>query len=178
MVLCERDKVVLQDEAGALSPWCPTILQSGFEIKATLKSIAPLSILLQSGNATPVRTDLRTHDNIRSCCSKTSIRQIINAKAATEAHRGGVNSPASQPTASVFIGYTAKDATSVHPQVEHSKVRFSNPALPGEMRANLIRCLHTGHIGRSLMEAVLHDPRNILIYPPRNLILKRELANV
>jgi hypothetical protein len=81
--------------------------------------------------------------------------QAASPTKATDAHRGGFNSPANQPTASVFIGSTAKDATSVHPQVEHSKVRFSNPALPGEMRANLIRCLHTVHIGRSLMDAVL-----------------------
>jgi hypothetical protein len=34
-------------------------------------------------------------------------------------------------------------------------VRSSNPRGPGEMRANAIRCLHTGHIGRSLVEAVI-----------------------
>jgi hypothetical protein len=44
-------------------------------------------------------------------------------------------------------------------------VRFSNPALPGEMRANAILCLHTGHIGRSLIHAVIPWPRRILIYP-------------
>lgn len=87
-------------------------------------------------------------------------------------YRGGFSSPASQPTASVFIGSTAKDATSVRSQVEHSKVRFSNPALAGEMRANAIRCLHTGHIGRSFIRAVPHWLQKILITPPRNLIQK------
>lgn len=83
----------------------------------------------------------------------------------TPAHRGGFNSPASQPTASVFIGSTANDAVSVRSQVEHLNVRVSNPDLPGEMRANAIRCLHTGHIGRSLIHAVIHCPQRILIYP-------------
>ncbi|MGY3075834.1 hypothetical protein ACVWZZ_002205 [Bradyrhizobium sp. LM6.10] len=39
----------------------------------------------------------------------------------------GFSSPASQPTASVCIGSTAKLTTSVRSQVEHSKVRSSNP---------------------------------------------------
>ena len=82
----------------------------------------------------------------------------LTHRAATELYRGGFNSPASQPTASVFIGSTGKNATSVHPQVEHSKVRSSIPLWPGEMRANAIRCLHTGHIGRSLVEAVIPEP--------------------
>ncbi|MGY4427857.1 hypothetical protein ACVWWO_000334 [Bradyrhizobium sp. F1.13.1] len=50
---------------------------------------------------------------------------------------------------------TAKRRTSVRLQVEHSKVRSSNPRGPGEMRANAIRCLQSGHIGRSLFEAVI-----------------------
>lgn len=95
----------------------------------------------------------------------SSIRPRPSHRAATELYRGGFNSPASQPTASVFIGSTAKETNSVRSHVEHSKVRFSNPALPGEMRANAILCLHTGHIGRSLIHAVIPWPRRILIYP-------------
>jgi hypothetical protein len=34
-------------------------------------------------------------------------------------------------------------------------VRSSNPRSPGEMRAKAIRRLHTGHIGRSLVEAII-----------------------
>ncbi len=75
----------------------------------------------------------------------------------TEFQFGGFSSPASQPTASVCIGSTAKRTTSVRSQVEHSKVRSSNPRGPGEMRANAIRCLHTGHIGRSLVEAAIPE---------------------
>jgi hypothetical protein len=66
--------------------------------------------------------------------------------------RGGRSSPASQPTASVIIGSTATKLFSVLSQVEHSKVRSSNPRSPGEMRANAILCLHTGHMGRSWIE--------------------------
>jgi hypothetical protein len=36
-------------------------------------------------------------------------------------------------------------------------VRSSNPRGPGEMRANPIRCLHTGHIGRSLVERAIPE---------------------
>lgn len=135
------------------------------EITATLKSIAPPSILLQSGNASLVSTHLRTHDSTTFVLLDAAITQHPRRKAETEAHRGGFNSPASQPIASVFIGSTANDAISVRSQVEHSKVRFSNPALLGEMRASAIRCLHTGHIGRSFIRAVVHWPRKTLIYP-------------
>ncbi len=75
----------------------------------------------------------------------------------TEFQFGGFSSPASQPTASVCIGSTAKRTISVRSQVEHSKVRSSNPRGPGEMRANAIRCLHTGHIGHSLVEAAIPE---------------------
>lgn len=68
-------------------------------------------------------------------------------------YRGGFNSPASQPTASVFIGSTVKDITSVRSQAEHSNVRSSNPRSPRETRANAIRCLHTGHMGRVFRDA-------------------------
>jgi hypothetical protein len=114
-------------------------------------------------NATQVPAHHCTHD------STTFVLPIGHSSGCstncTQAHRGGFNSPASQPTASVFIGSTANDAVSVRSQVEHSNVRFSNPDLPGEMRANAIRCLHTGHIGRSLIHAVIHWPQRILIYP-------------
>ena len=40
-------------------------------------------------------------------------------------------------------------------QVRHSKVRSSKPRLPGEIRANPILCLQTGHIGRSTKEEAL-----------------------
>lgn len=42
-------------------------------------------------------------------------------------------------------------------QVEHSKVRSSNPRSRGEMRASAIRCLHTRHMGRSLVEAAIPE---------------------
>src|SRR5439155_18260803 len=89
-----------------------------------------------------------------------------------ERHRGGFSSPASQPTVSVCIGSTAKRTTSVRSQVEHSKVCSSNPRRPGEMRANAIRCLHTGHIGRSLIEAVIPEPRGSGSYDVRSRSLQ------
>ena len=65
--------------------------------------------------------------------------------------RGGLSSPANHPTASVCIGSTDMETCSVRSQVEHSNVRTSKPRSPGEMRASAIRCLHVGHIGRSLV---------------------------
>jgi hypothetical protein len=50
----------------------------------------------------------------------------------------------------------------VRSQVEHSKVRSSNPRSPGEIRAKAIRSLHTGHIGRSLMESMRRTSRRRL----------------
>jgi hypothetical protein len=138
-----------------------------------VKSIAVRSMLSQSGNATQVPAHHCTHDSARFVLPiGHSSGCIINC---TQAHRGGYNSPASQPTASVFIGSTANDAVSVRSQVEHSNLRVSNPDLPGEMRANAIRCLHTGHIGRSLIQAVIHWPQRILIYP--NPISKRQMVS-
>src|SRR6266404_981376 len=67
-------------------------------------------------------------------------------------HIGGLNSPASQPTASVFKGSTGKETSSVRWQVLHSKVRRSNPRWPGEIRPKPILCLQVGHIGRSTVE--------------------------
>lgn len=56
------------------------------------------------------------------------------------------------------------ESFSVRPQVEHSKVRSSNPRSPGEIRAKAIRCLQTGHIGRSLLEAAIpKSPGPIMI---------------
>jgi hypothetical protein len=71
------------------------------------------------------------------------------------AYRGGFNSLASQPNASVFRGSTGKDIFSKRWQVEHSNVRSSKPRFPGETRANLNRCLQVGHIGRSIVEPKL-----------------------
>ena len=65
--------------------------------------------------------------------------------------RGGLSSPASQPTASVFMGSTDIETCSVRSQVEHSNVRTSKPRSPGAIRASAIRCLHAGHIGRSFI---------------------------
>jgi hypothetical protein len=73
----------------------------------------------------------------------------LASQAAWRRQRGGRSSPASQPTASDFIGSTAKAIFSVRPHVEHSKVRSSEPRSPAEIRAKAILCLHTGHIGRS-----------------------------
>src|SRR6476469_8495467 len=73
--------------------------------------------------------------------------------------RGGLSSPASQPTASVLSGSTGKQTISVRWQVPHSKVRCSTPRSPGEIRASPIRCLQEGHIGRSTMELrITHHP--------------------
>jgi hypothetical protein len=63
--------------------------------------------------------------------------------------RGGFSSLASHPTASGFMGSTAKLSFSVRWQVEHSNVRCSKPRFPGEMRASPILCLQVGHMGRS-----------------------------
>ncbi|MEY9399500.1 RNA polymerase sigma factor (sigma-70 family) [Bradyrhizobium japonicum] len=90
-------------------------------------------------------TPLRTHERAEE------IVAFGHAKSSPH-YSGGFNSPANQPTASVFIGSTAKDTISVRSQVEHSNVRSSKPRLPGETRAKAIRCLHTGHIGRVLRE--------------------------
>ena len=65
---------------------------------------------------------------------------------------GGRSSPASQPTASVFIGSTGKDTFSTRSQLLHSNVRSSTPFARGATRANLILCLQAGHIGRSAMK--------------------------
>jgi len=69
------------------------------------------------------------------------------------AQRGRRNSLASQPTASDFIGSTITETFSVRSQVEHSNVRSSKPRPPGEMRPSAMRCLHAGHMGRSLIES-------------------------
>lgn len=74
--------------------------------------------------------------------------------ARSQLYRGGLSSPASQPTASLFMGSTAIATFSVRPQVVHSKVRSSNPREPGVMRAKAILCLQTGHIGRSFGELI------------------------
>jgi len=66
--------------------------------------------------------------------------------------RGGLNSLASQPTASVFIGSTGKETFSMRWQVEHSNVRSSKPLSPGEIRPSPILCLQVGHDGRSITE--------------------------
>lgn len=58
-----------------------------------------------------------------------------------QAQRGGLNSPASQPTASVFMGSLDIEICSVRPQVEHSNVRISKPLSPGAIRASAIRRL-------------------------------------
>jgi hypothetical protein len=44
--------------------------------------------------------------------------------------------------------------------VEHSNVRSSNPRVPGEIRASAILCLHTGHIGRSLIASPITLPQD------------------
>jgi hypothetical protein len=49
----------------------------------------------------------------------------------------------------------------VRSQVEHSKVRSSNPRVAGEIRASAILCLHTGHIGRSLTNSPITVPHEI-----------------
>src|SRR3990170_1794197 len=75
--------------------------------------------------------------------------------------RGGFNSLASQPNASVFMGSTAKDIFSVRWQVLHSKVRSSKPRGPGEIRASPILCLQVGQDGRSSIEEELRiTPRS------------------
>jgi len=74
-------------------------------------------------------------------------------------HIGGFNSPASQPTASVFKGSIGKETSSVRRQVLHSKVRRSNPRWPGEIRPKPILCLQVGHIGRSTVENELRISR-------------------
>jgi hypothetical protein len=66
--------------------------------------------------------------------------------------RGGLNSLARQPTASVFIGSTGKETFSMRWQVEHSNVRSSKPLSPGEIRPSPILCLQVGHDGRSITE--------------------------
>jgi hypothetical protein len=53
----------------------------------------------------------------------------------------------------------ATETFSVRWQVAHSKVRISTPRSPGEIRANPILCLQTGHIGRSAMELELRITR-------------------
>lgn len=74
--------------------------------------------------------------------------------------RGGRNSLASQPTASVCMGSTATEIFSMRSQVEHSNVRSSNPRVPGEIRAKAILCLHAGHIGRSLIKLPITVPQD------------------
>ncbi|WP_245270110.1 hypothetical protein [Nitrobacter hamburgensis] len=81
---------------------------------------------------------------------------LIGGRASSQ--RGRRSSPASQPTASLFMGSTGIETFSVRSQVEHSKVRSSNPRSPKEMRANIILCLHTGHIGRSFSELMGLSP--------------------
>ena len=46
----------------------------------------------------------------------------------------------------------ARESFSVRWHVAHSNVRTSIPRSPGEIRANPILCLQTGHIGRSTVE--------------------------
>ncbi len=51
--------------------------------------------------------------------------------ARSQLYRGGLSSPASQPTASLFMGSTAIVTFSVRPQVVHSKVRHLEPPRAG-----------------------------------------------
>ena len=81
---------------------------------------------------------------------------LIGGRASSQ--RGRRSSLASQPTASLFMGSTGIETFSVRSQVEHSKVRSSNPRSPKETRANIILCLHTGHIGRSFSELMGLSP--------------------
>jgi hypothetical protein len=74
--------------------------------------------------------------------------------------RGGRSSLASQPMASVFMGSTATETFSMRWQVEHLNVRASNPRVPAEVRAKAILCLHTGHIGRSLIQLPITVPQD------------------
>jgi hypothetical protein len=62
--------------------------------------------------------------------------------------------------ASVFIGSMVTEIFSVRSQVEHSNVRSWNPRVPGEIRATAILCLHTGHIGRSLIASPITLPQD------------------
>ena len=78
-----------------------------------------------------------------------------------QAQRGGLNSPASQPTAAVIMGSTEIEICSVRSQVEHSNVRTTKPRSPGDIRASAIRCRHTGHIGLSFIA-----PSHYLATPP------------
>jgi hypothetical protein len=66
-------------------------------------------------------------------------------------YRGGLSSPASQPTASVFIGSTGKETFVIIWQVLHTKVRNSKPRLPAEIWAKPILCLHVKHHGRAVI---------------------------
>lgn len=50
-------------------------------------------------------------------------------------HCGGLSSPASQPTASDFMGSTGIETCSARPQVEHSNVRNSKPRSPEKCAA-------------------------------------------
>ncbi len=72
-----------------------------------------------------------------------------------QAQRGGLNSPASQPTAAVIMGSTEIEICSVRSQVEHSNVRTTKPRSPGDIRASAIRCRHTGHIGLSFIGLIM-----------------------
>lgn len=118
---------------------------------------------LVKGSARSAKARMRSTCSLQKSSSITPPPTL--AQASTERHCGGFSSPASQPTASVFIGSTAKDTTSIRSQVEHSKVRCSSPLWPGEIRANAIRCLQTGHIGRSLIEAAIPETPQRPIMP-------------
>jgi hypothetical protein len=90
----------------------------------------------------------------------------LASQAAWRRQRGGRSSPASQPTASDFIGSTAKAIFSVRPHVEHSKVRSSKPGSPEEIRAKATLCLHTEHIGRSCGDLIRLAPAvDVPVYP-------------
>src|SRR5947209_8578056 len=70
--------------------------------------------------------------------------------------RRGLSSPATQPTASVRIGSTARASVSMWSQVEHSNVRRWNPYVPAVMRFTFNGCLHFGHCGRSIVASLLN----------------------
>jgi hypothetical protein len=98
--------------------------------------------------------------NVVVVASKPLVRHSFDAHSQLllPSYCGGFSSPASQPTASVFMGSIRKEIFSVQWQVLHSKVRCSKPRSPREIRANPILCLQVGHIGRSAMERELRIP--------------------
>ena len=106
---------------------CWGAISESTSAKSVAESAARLDKTFTRAGTIGLRAAIRRRSTAGHCCDR-------------------LNSLASQPTASVFLGSTGKEGFSTRWRVEHSNVRSSRPRFPGEIRANPNLCLQVGHI--------------------------------